>query len=170
MEAVIVTSGGRYLVVGGTEGGEGDDAWVVAVEPDGSIAWQKTYGIAGVYDEALSVGMTDHGGALIGGSYYEDGDADWSWTLARVGPDGALSWNRSYERSFDWPNSVVELSDDSAGASCAPSADQTIAEEVTTVSPVASSATVTDAAITPQTTSASVTDTGEGHAYDCSDG
>lgn len=173
------------------------DLWGLSLNTDGSIAWQKTYGITGVYDEALSVGMTADGGALIGGSYYEDGDTDWSWTLTRVGPDGTVSWNRRYERGFDWPNSVVELSDGrfvvagvtmeslslqedlwlmklesdgTAGASCAPIADQTIAEEVTAVSPVASSATVTDAAITPQTTSASVTDTDEGHAYDCSDG
>lgn len=173
------------------------DLWGLSLNPDGTIAWQKTYGIAGVYDEALSVGMTADGGALIGGSYYEDGDSDWSWTLTRVGPDGALTWNRKYERGFDWPNSIVELpdgrfvvagvtmvsldlqedlwlmkleSDGTAGGTCSEVVDQAISVENTAVSPVASSATVTDATITPQITSATVVDTDEGHAFDCSDG
>ncbi len=171
------------------------DLWGLSLNTDGTIAWQKTYGMTGVYDEALSVGMTADGGALIGGSYYEDGDTDWSWTLTRVGPDGTLSWNRRYERGFDWPNSIVELpdgrfvvagvtmvsldlqedlwlmkleSDGTAGETCTPIVDQAITEETTAISPVATTATVMDPGITPMTTSATEMETDEGHDFDCS--
>ena len=164
--------GGGYFVPGyftPTDDYE-TDLWGLSLNTDGSIAWQKTFGLEGTYDEALSVGMTADGGALIGGSYYEEGDTDWSWTLTRVSADGALDWARRYERGFDWPNAIVELpdgkfvvagvtmtslsdqedlmlmktaADGSVGGSCTMVVDHGVSEEVTAASAVPSAAVVT---------------------------
>ena len=108
-------SDGEYIASGLiTSPVEGDvDSWVLRIKTDGTLRWQKTFTIKGKSDEALSLGATSDGGALIG-SYYETSDTDWTSFLVRIDSDGKLLWSRQYKNDeLDWPNALQELSDGS---------------------------------------------------------
>lgn len=190
-------SDGGYLVPGYfTPTSDYDtDLWAMHLNKDGTIAWQNTYGVSGVWDEALTLGATSDGGALLGGFYEEDNDSDWSLTLVRVDTDGNLQWSSKYERGFDWANAVAEfpgggfavagatmnsLSDQvdflmlnmsaegTIGSSCNLLKNLEVSKKSTSVTPVATQATVTDTNITPQNTSATVKNTENTAKYACS--
>lgn len=89
---------------------ESGDLWVLQLDKNGDIAWQKIYGLPDYWDEALSVGATADGGALIGG-YYEEGQKDWDLFLLRLDAKGNALWQRVYEYGWDWPNAIQQLDD-----------------------------------------------------------
>ncbi|MBS1263699.1 MAG: hypothetical protein MAG715_00888 [Methanonatronarchaeales archaeon] len=104
---------GGYIVPGVTETfspDESGDLWVLKLDTAGDVEWERVYGLETYWDEAISVGATEDGGAIVGG-YYEEGEEDWDLTLLRVGPDGDLQWSRVHEYGWDWPNAVQELPD-----------------------------------------------------------
>ncbi len=108
-------SGGGYLLPGVSVTFSPDfsgDMWVLRLNSDGSIRWQKLFGLADDWDEALSVGPTRDGGAVIGG-YVEQGGKDWDMSLLRIDAQGDLQWQRRYEYGWDWPNAIVEMADGS---------------------------------------------------------
>lgn len=85
------------------------DAWVVRLNADGSVRWQKTYGLAGQFDEVLREASTSDGGGILGG-YYEVSDQDWRASLIKVGADGSLQWAQEYHPgALDWVNAVQEI-------------------------------------------------------------
>ncbi len=103
---------GGYLLPGVTTSFSPDlsgDLWVLKIDPAGEILWQRVYGVPDLWDEALSVGASADGGALIGG-YYEEAD-DWDLTLLRLDASGEALWQRRYEYGWDWPNAVQTLPD-----------------------------------------------------------
>ena len=64
--SVLQTEDGKYLVLGYTSsfGKGGSDYWLLRVDSQGSIEWEKTYG--GAYDDyAYSIDQTDEGGYVI---------------------------------------------------------------------------------------------------------
>ncbi|RME05389.1 MAG: hypothetical protein D6803_09035, partial [Anaerolineae bacterium] len=104
--------GGGYLLPGVTTSFSPDlsgDLWVLQIDAQGEILWQRLYGLAELWDEALTAGVTSDGGSLIGG-YYEE-ENDWDWTLLRLDAEGQLLWSRKYEYAWDWPNAVQALED-----------------------------------------------------------
>ncbi len=62
------TSDGGYIVAGYTESfGAGDcDAWVIKLDANGNVQWQKTYG-GRSDDEAYSIQQTSDGGYIVAG-------------------------------------------------------------------------------------------------------
>lgn len=105
------TKDGGYLLPGVSSSfnADGDgDIWVVKIDGNGEVVWEYTYGIPGMWDEALSVTATPDGGALVGG-YVEEGDRDWDWLLLRLAADGRPLWQRRYEYGWDWPNALSPL-------------------------------------------------------------
>ncbi|RME58638.1 MAG: hypothetical protein D6790_11655 [Caldilineae bacterium] len=107
----IEAADGGYIAPGSTVSFSPDvsgDTWVLRLNPDGSIRWQKVFGLANYWDEALSVGATRDGGAVIG-AYDEEGTTDWDMLLLRVDADGGLTWQRRYEYGWDWPNAIAEM-------------------------------------------------------------
>lgn len=170
------------------------DLWAFNLNKDGSIAWQNTYGISGIYDEALCLVATSDGGAVFGGSYYEENDTDWSLTLIRVDTDGNLIWNKKFEQGFDWANAIDELPDGKlavAGVTMQSLSDQVeflllkttdkgtidsnceqlqefiISVGSTSTLPVVTNAVSTNTNITPQNTNADVTETSASQEYYC---
>ncbi len=112
--SLVELADGGYLVPGVTVSFAPDssgDLWALRLNGDGSIRWQRRYGLPNLWDEALSVGATRDGGVAIGG--YTEEDTDWDWTLLRLDGDGRLRAQRRYEYGWDWPNAVVELADGS---------------------------------------------------------
>ncbi len=108
-------AGGGYILAGVTVSYSPDasgDTWVLRLNTDGSVRWQKVFGLQGDWDEALTVGATRDGGALVG-AYAEEGQADWDMVLLRVNEQGNLVWQRRYEYGWDWPTAVAEMPDGS---------------------------------------------------------
>jgi len=103
---------GGYLIAGlttDTISYEGD-AWGLYIDTTGNITWQKTYGISGVWDEALNVAATPDGGALFG-AYFEQG-SEWLASLIKADANGNLSFSKQYQiKHLDWTNAVTPLND-----------------------------------------------------------
>lgn len=112
MWAFQEAAGGGYIVPGVTvvPPDWSGDLWTLKLAKNGSIVWQKVYRLAGYWSEALSVGATSDGGALIGG-YYEQGSADWDMYLLRIDATGGILWTKLFEYGWDWPNAVQQLPD-----------------------------------------------------------
>ncbi len=109
--SIIQTSDGGYVVVGETESNDGDitenkggkDMWVIKLNPDGVIEWQKTYGGSNS-DAAWSVTQISDGSYMIAGnSASNDGDvsghhgnAGWfDFWLLKINSEGNIQWDKS---------------------------------------------------------------------------
>ena len=96
-KSVQQTSDGGYIVAGysNTYGAGNFDGWVVKLDADGNIVWQKTYG--GLQSDLFySVHQTSDGGYIIGGqtSSFVAGSTD-IWIL-KLASDGAVEWQKTY--------------------------------------------------------------------------
>src|ERR1700756_4709608 len=76
--SIIPTSDGGYIMTGSTRSADGDvssnhggyDLWVVKLNADYSIKWQKTYGCS--HDDEGGAIIESGGGYLIGGQTQSD--------------------------------------------------------------------------------------------------
>ncbi|MHA2610064.1 MAG: InlB B-repeat-containing protein [bacterium JZ-2024 1] len=91
------TSDGGYIVAGGTRsfGAGSDDIWVLKLDANGNVLWQKTYG--GPYNDwAYSLQQTSDGGYIVAGSTYSFGaGSDDIWVL-KLDADGNVLWQKTY--------------------------------------------------------------------------
>lgn len=189
-------AGGGYIVPGLTESfspDESGDLWVLRLDEAGTIEWQSIYGVPGYWDEALSVGATSDGGALIGG-YYEEED-DWDLFLVRLDAGGEVLWQRVYEYGWDWPNAirqlrdggyvvvgvgwrndlgedldllVMRLAEDGAiGPACTLAGTIDLTRADSSATPIDTTAVVHDTEVTPRTSSAVVQDSPAAPTYLC---
>ena len=74
----VALPGGGYLLAGKTasSGAGGDDVYLVAVDEDGAVLWERVHGGA-AHDVARAVIRTDDGGVAIAAS-------TWSRTLNHI--------------------------------------------------------------------------------------
>jgi uncharacterized delta-60 repeat protein len=107
------TSDEGYIIAGETEsfGAENYDFWVIKLNSNGVVQWQKTYG-GNNMDIARSIAQTSNGGFIVAGETYsfEAGSAD-LWIL-KLDPNGDVQWQKAYggsefERAWD----VLQTSD-----------------------------------------------------------
>ncbi len=107
---IITTADGGFIVVGDTLSfGTGDwDAWLLKLNADGTISWQKTYG-RNTLDQGFSVAQTSDGGYVVSG-YVSFANQDAS--ILRLDSDGNMLWSRSYGGlSNDWASSIKTTTD-----------------------------------------------------------
>ena len=108
------TIDGGYIVAGYTHsfGAGTGDFWVLKLDSNGNISWQKTYG-GSDRDEAYSIQQTSDGGYIVGG-YTESfgaGGKD-AWVL-KLDSSGDVSWQKTYGGSNDdEAYSIQQTSDD----------------------------------------------------------
>ena len=105
------TSDGGYIVAGWTDSfGAGiQDLWVLKLNADGTVAWQKTYGGSG-YGDATSIQQTSDGGYIVAGVTFGTGNED-LWVL-KLNADGTVAWQKTYGGSgFDYATSIQQTSD-----------------------------------------------------------
>lgn len=98
----------------------GTDYWVIKLDADGSILWQKTYGGSG--DDYLSSAVqTTDGGFIIGGASSsgisgdktEDSRGEEDYWVLKLDPNGNIEWQKTYGGDLtDKLNSIVETNDD----------------------------------------------------------
>jgi parallel beta-helix repeat protein len=102
-DSVIQTSDGNYTVGGFSysyrTGTSGADYWVLHIESDGDIIWNKTYGFSNSDDALNSIMQTSDGGYIACGYTYTGGDADY-WVL-KLESDGDITWQYRYGGDYD---------------------------------------------------------------------
>jgi len=91
------TSNGGYIVAGTTEsfGKKNHDLWILKLNPNGAIAWQKTYGGNG-YDQARSIQQTSDGGYIVAGTTESFCKKNHDLWILKLKGDGTVVWQKSY--------------------------------------------------------------------------
>ena len=131
-ESIQQTSDGGYIVAGYSNSNDGDvsgnhggqfDYWIVKLDVNGIIQWQKSLGgsapLGGFGSEyATSIQQTYDGGYIVAGqSDSNDGDVSGNHGLydcwvVKLDPNGILQWQKSYGGSgWDRANSIQETTD-----------------------------------------------------------
>jgi hypothetical protein len=103
----FVAAGTRYPP------GTSQEAWVMKLDADGAIAWQRTYGRDDHYDGALQIRPTADGGFIVAGwtQAYALGDRQKPWLLKLDGK-GEIEWQQEFEGShLDLLLTVEQTSD-----------------------------------------------------------
>ncbi|MBW2000208.1 MAG: hypothetical protein JRJ29_19900, partial [Deltaproteobacteria bacterium] len=79
---------GGYIVVGHTDsyGAGNDDFWLVKVDPDGNLEWDKTFG-GNLDDMAHSVQQTTDGGYIAVGYTYSYGAGQTDFYIIKLNPE-----------------------------------------------------------------------------------
>ena len=91
------TQDGGYIMVGYTAFGAGNgDAWIVKLDENGVVTWQKAYGGTG-YDVACSVQQTQDGGYIVAGGTVSFGIGGTTniW-LIKLDASGSITWEKAY--------------------------------------------------------------------------
>ncbi|MCW3464825.1 immunoglobulin domain-containing protein [Chitinophaga nivalis] len=127
LTSAAVTADGGYILAGYTNSADGDvtdgnngaeDVWIIKVNADGVIQWDKTYG-GSLSDKAAKILQTADGGYLIAGT---TASSDQDVTGGNKGLDdfwviktdslGKKQWDKTYGgSSFDVLTALLPLSD-----------------------------------------------------------
>ena len=124
---IINTNDGGYLIVGSSSSTDQDisqyngnsDVWVVKLNADGTMQWEKTFGGADA-DIATSVQQTTDGGYIIAAQTYSSNTGDVGenhgqsdYWIIKINGTGTMEWQKLYGGSdFDVPNDLKITSDD----------------------------------------------------------
>jgi hypothetical protein len=107
------TSDGGYIVAGNTKyfGAGGSDIWVLKLDQNGNIQWQKTYG-GPDWDIASSIQQTSDGGYIVAGDTRSFGAGGWDIWVLKLDQNGNIQWQKTYGgRSDDSASSIQQTSD-----------------------------------------------------------
>jgi hypothetical protein len=123
---IIPTTDGGYIFAGTSSSNNGDvsgnngyvDYWIVKVNSDGNIQWEKNLGGTGD-DRATSIVQTNDGGYVVSG-YAENNNGDVTgnhggkdyWILKLNTDGGVIYWKKSFGGLYqELPISMVKTSD-----------------------------------------------------------
>jgi hypothetical protein len=100
--AVRPTPGGGYVAAGSIQSSTGlaSDAWVVKLDAEGNVLWQKIYG-GSDYNHANDIQLTADEGFVVAGDRnlpYETGRDAW---ILKLDSGGNVAWQRSYGAASD---------------------------------------------------------------------
>jgi hypothetical protein len=100
--SVQQTADGGYIVAGYTSSfGTGKkDAWVLKLDKDGSVEWQKTYG-GSEDDEAFSIHQAADGGYIVAGYTSSSGAGKKDVWVLKLDKDGSVGWQKAYGGGSD---------------------------------------------------------------------
>ena len=101
VHSIQQTSDGGFILAGETYsfGAGNADEWVVKLEANGRIQWQRAYGGYG-YDMARSIQQTPDGGYIVAGESSFFGSSTEAWVLKLDG-NGGITWQNLYGGSGD---------------------------------------------------------------------
>lgn len=104
------TTDNRYAVMASASSfGAGDsDIWVIMLQQDGTVDWQKTYG-GTVYETPYAIAATSDGGVIVAATTYIPATQT-DMYLLKLDSTGAIQWEKAYgSSSTETPQSVVEV-------------------------------------------------------------
>lgn len=113
VRSMMELSGGGYIVAGETDSfGSGSfDAWVLKLNSNGTVAWQKAVGNTG-NEYAHSVRETADGGYIVAGETNSSGAGGSDFFILKFTSAGILSWQKTYGgTAFDSAYSIQETAD-----------------------------------------------------------
>ena len=107
------TTDGGYIVAGGTTtfGFGYVDAYVLKLNSDGNLAWQKTFGGYGE-DQAYSIQQTTDSGYIVAGYTRSFGAGGYDVYILKLNSDGNLEWQKTFGgEGEDQAYSIQETTD-----------------------------------------------------------
>jgi hypothetical protein len=113
--SLIQTDDGGYAVAGWTEskGAGGEDAWIIKLDYEGNIIWDRTYGGRN-NDVALSLIQTDDGGYAVAGVTSSFGAGEGDFWIIKLDHEGSRVWDKTFGGSDDdWACSIIQHTDGS---------------------------------------------------------
>jgi hypothetical protein len=92
---ITATSDGSFVVTGYTTSlaADGDDPYLVKIDPDGEVQWTRVLPMAGVNHTLTGEQATDGGFYLVGFSEYPERGSN-AALLVKADPEGRLDWHR----------------------------------------------------------------------------
>jgi len=107
--SIIQTIDGGYIAAGGTKSfGVGrHNMWVLKLDSNGEIEWQKTYGLD-LANNAYSIKQTSDGGYIVAGTISDLGDV--SACLLKLDSNGNITWQRAYSKWSQFKD-ILQTSD-----------------------------------------------------------
>lgn len=94
--SVDQTKDGGFIVAGSTESfGSGDDFWVLKLNREGNVQWQKAFGAKGT-ERARSAHETSDGGFIVTGTTTSSGCGWEDFWVLKLNQDGTIAWQRTY--------------------------------------------------------------------------
>lgn len=112
VNSIVQTFDGNYVIAGYKESStRSTDIWVIKLDRDGNILWEKTYG--GQKNElASAIAQTSDGGYIVAGDTYSIGAGGLDAWLIKLDSDGNKQWDKTYGgegEDFSW--SIVQSTD-----------------------------------------------------------
>lgn len=114
IDAVSALPDGGFVVSGDTESaGDGPfDGWVIRLDADGDVLWERTYGGAG-RDEARFIESLSDGGFAVAGLTTSRGAGDEDAWILRLDPAGEVVWEATVGGAA--PDRALELRETADG-------------------------------------------------------
>ncbi|MGU3375440.1 T9SS type A sorting domain-containing protein [Chryseobacterium sp. M5A1_1a] len=109
-KSVWQTADGGYIVAGASSSNDGDvtgnhggqDYWIVKLDANGNIQWQKALGGNG-WEDAVAIQQTNDGGYIVAGSTVESTNGDvtvsygnYDYWAVKLDINGNIQWQKSY--------------------------------------------------------------------------
>ena len=87
-----------YIVAGETSsfGVEGNDMWVLKLDPSGNVSWQKTYGGSNV-EKAYTIQQTTDGSYIVAGEASSFGSGSRDMWILKLDANGSIIWQKNFE-------------------------------------------------------------------------
>jgi hypothetical protein len=112
------TADGGYILAGSAlvEGSivhRYSDAWVLKLDSDGNVSWQKAYGEQGGGDYASTIQQTADGGYIVAGLTHSFISSYYAAFLMKLDSDGNVSWRKTYrgQSGFDSASTIQQTAD-----------------------------------------------------------
>lgn len=96
-KSVVELNDSSFVIAGYTNsfGAGGYDAYIVKVDKNGNVIWQKTFG-GGDWDFAYSINKTTDGNLIICGATYSFGRGNKDGLILKMDYNGNILWNKIY--------------------------------------------------------------------------
>ena len=110
-KSVYQTDDGGYIVAGTWSlEWEGGDIWVLKLDGNGNVIWQKTYG-GESWDYGTFVRPTSDGGYIVTGNTWNSGESLFDFWVLKLDGNGKVTWQKSYglPDSEDQVSAVEEI-------------------------------------------------------------
>jgi uncharacterized delta-60 repeat protein len=107
--AVAITKNGDIIVAGDTNsfGAGGSDFWVLRLDENGNVRWQRTYGGDGE-DHARAVAIAKNGDIIVAGTTESFGAGGYDAWVLRLDEKGNVKWEKTYgNMADDYANAVA---------------------------------------------------------------
>ena len=104
---------GGYISASSTDslGAGGNDIWILKLDPNGNISWQKTFG--GINNEFFySIDQNMDGGYIVAGITNSFGAGNYDVLVYKLDADGNISWQKTYGgNGDDYARSIQQTRD-----------------------------------------------------------